>query len=142
MKLWLAQLDLTERLGYAGAIPFALACAGILLGIDGSADLFKLYSVVILAFMAGACWGALQSQAERPSSIDLLLAIGTSLWALMVYFIPFEVAVPLLVIGYGLLLWLDTDASISDNYSERYARLRKRLTGVVIAFHVLVYIWI
>jgi hypothetical protein len=141
MQKWLAQLNLTERLGYAGLLPFMLTALGVLVGVEGSEALFKLYSVVILAFMAGACWGALQSMGEKAASIDLLLSIGTSLWALMIYFIPFEVAVPLLVIGYGLLLWLDTDSNVASHYNARYSYLRKVLTGVVISLHVLVFLF-
>ncbi|ASP40006.1 hypothetical protein CHH28_15575 [Bacterioplanes sanyensis] len=140
MTAWLARLDLTQRLGYAGLIPFVLTTLGVLFGVAGSSELFKLYSVVILAFMAGATWGALQSQTQRASSVDLTLAIGTSLWALMAYLLPADVAVPLLVMGYALLLWLDMDGSISENYSTEYTELRKRLTIIVVALHVLVFI--
>lgn len=72
--------------------------------------------------------------------MDLTLAIGTSLWALMAYLLPADVAVPLLVMGYALLLWLDMDGSISENYSTEYTELRKRLTIIVVALHVLVFI--
>ncbi len=47
---------ISQKLGYAGLIPFVFFALSVLAGSTWAPDFFTLYSALILSFMAGACW--------------------------------------------------------------------------------------
>ena len=102
-------LSISEKLGYAGLLPFIAGATAVVLGIDGGEEFFKLYSLLILAFMAGGCWGVEQANPEQIDEIPLELSIGTFLWGLLAYFLPTNVAVLMFMVGFWLLLWTETN---------------------------------
>lgn len=133
-------LSLSERLGYAGLIPFVLIGLAVGIGVEGSAELFKLYSVLILAFMAGGCWGVEQANPEKIDNTLLALSIGAFLWGTIAYFLPINVAVLMLLVGFVLLLWIEANPLFKSAYEESYKKLRLILTSVVLAMHVFVFL--
>lgn len=133
-------LSLSERLGYAGLIPFILIGGAVGVGVEGAPDLFKLYSLLILAFMAGGCWGVEQANPEKIDSTLLALAIGAFLWGVIAYFLPINVAVVMLLVGFVLLLWIEANPLFKDAYDESYKKLRIILTSVVLVMHGFVFI--
>lgn len=133
-------LSISEKLGYAGLLPFIAGAAAVVLGIDGGEAFFKLYSLLILAFMAGGCWGVEQANPEQIDEIPLELSIGTFLWGLLAYFLPTNIAVLMFMVGFWLLLWTETNPIFKRAYAESYKRLRNILTAVVTVLHVVVFI--
>lgn len=133
-------LSLSERLGYAGLIPFVSIGLAVGIGIEGAAELFKLYSVLILAFMAGGCWGVEQANPEKIDNTLLALSIGAFLWGTIAYFLPINVAVLMLSVGFVLLLWIEANPLFKTAYEASYKKLRLILTSVVLAMHVFVFL--
>ncbi len=133
-------LSISEKLGYAGLLPFIAGAAAVVLGVEGGEEFFKLYSLLILAFMAGGCWGVEQANPEQIDEIPLELSIGTFLWGLLAYFLPTNVAVLMFVVGFWLLLWTETNPIFKRAYADSYKRLRNILTAVVTLLHVVVFI--
>ncbi|MAY14830.1 MULTISPECIES: DUF3429 domain-containing protein [Thalassolituus] len=133
-------LSISEKLGYAGLLPFIAGATAVVLGIDGGEEFFKLYSLLILAFMAGGCWGVEQANPEQIDEIPLELSIGTFLWGLLAYFLPTNVAVLMFMVGFWLLLWTETNPIFKRAYAESYKRLRNILTAAVTILNVIVFI--
>ena len=133
-------LSISEKLGYAGLLPFIAGAAAVVLGMEGGEEFFKLYSLLILAFMAGGCWGVEQANPEQIDEIPLELSIGTFLWGLLAYFLPTNVAVLMFVVGFWLLLWTETNPIFKRAYADSYKRLRNILTAAVTLLNVIVFI--
>ncbi len=133
-------LSISEKLGYAGLLPFIAGAAAVVLGVEGGEEFFKLYSLLILAFMAGGCWGVEQANPEQIDEIPLELSIGTFLWGLLAYFLPTNVAVLMFMVGFWLLLWTETNPIFKRAYAESYKRLRNILTAAVTILNVIVFI--
>ncbi|MCT7359602.1 DUF3429 domain-containing protein [Thalassolituus pacificus] len=133
-------LSISEKLGYAGLLPFIAGAAAVVLGVEGGEEFFKLYSLLILAFMAGGCWGVEQANPEQIDEIPLELSIGTFLWGLLAYFLPTNVAVLMFVVGFWLLLWTETNPIFKRAYADSYKRLRNILTAAVTLLNVIVFI--
>ncbi|TNC92768.1 MAG: hypothetical protein CSH36_02805 [Thalassolituus sp.] len=134
-------MTLTQQLGYAGLLPFFFSLIAEVAGLEGAADIFRSYSVVILAFMAGACWGVGQVRPERRRSVELTLAIAVSLLAMLMYFMPLLIALPGLLVGYWTLVWLEREPLYRQAYRRDYRQLRWVLTVTVSACHLLL-IWL
>ena len=133
-------LSISEKLGYAGLLPFIAGAAAVVLGVERGEEFFKLYSLLILAFMAGGCWGVEQANPEQIDEIPLELSIGTFLWGLLAYFLPTNVAVLMFVVGFWLLLWTETNPIFKRAYADSYKRLRNILTAAVTLLNVIVFI--
>jgi len=134
------QWSLSELLGYAGLIPFILLGGLTWFGVDGAGNLFKLYSLTILAFMAGGCWGVEQANPDKIDSTLLALSIGAFLWGLMAYFLPLNVSVVMLLAAFILLLWIESNPLFKQSYQASYKKLRLILTTVVGVMHVVVFV--
>ncbi|MCA6065180.1 DUF3429 domain-containing protein [Thalassolituus marinus] len=133
-------LSISEKLGYAGLIPFVAAAGAVLMGYEQGEEFFKLYSLLILTFMAGGCWGVEQANPEQIDEIPLELSIGTFLWGILAYFLPTNVAVLMFLVGFWLLLWTETNPIFKRSYAESYKKLRNILTGAVSLVHIVVFI--
>ena len=64
-------LTLSQQLGYAGLLPFFFSLIAAVAGFPEGEEFFRLYSVFILSFMAGACWGVGQVRPERRRAAEL-----------------------------------------------------------------------
>ncbi len=133
-------MSISEKLGYAGLIPFIVATVAVVLGYEQGEAFFKLYSLLILTFMAGGCWGVEQANPEQIDEIPLELSIGTFMWGLLAYFLPTNVAVLMFMVGFWLLLWTETNPIFKRAYADSYKRLRNLLTGAVTLLHVIVFV--
>lgn len=134
-------LTVTQQLGYAGLLPFFATLLLYAIGVEQGLDLFVIYSVLILAFMAGACWGVGQVRPERRRTVELVISIGVSLWALLMQFLPGMYALIGLLSGYWVLIWLEREPTFRYVYRADYRYLRKVLTTVVSLCH-LVMLWL
>ena len=76
---------LVEILGYAGLIPFIGAALVIPLGVTEALPFFMAYSAMILAFMAGACWGVVQGRHDAFGHLAPSVSIAVFLWGLAVW---------------------------------------------------------
>lgn len=135
---WWHELPLSNRFGYAGLLPFLAMALLAVLGFSWGYDGFKVYSIVILAFVAGACWGVEQAHPHHMAKLPLTVSIAVSLVALGAYFLPMLFALATLLIGYWVLLWVERDPLFQKVYSTSYRRLRYVLSAVVTVLHLLV----
>ena len=136
----LNSMSLSEKLGYAGLVPFIASAVAAVVGIEGSEHFFKVYSVLILCFMAGGCWGVEQANPDKIDEVPLELSIGAMLWAMMAYFLPPEVALPMLLAGFWILIWVEANPLFKSAYSASYKHLRMVLTSVVSVLHLIVFL--
>ncbi len=133
-------LSFSEKLGYAGLVPFVAGAVAILFGVEGAEEMFKLYSVLILSFLAGGCWGIEQAHPEQINEIPVELSVGVFVWGILAYFLPINVSVIMTSVGFWLLLWTESNPIFKDTYTKSYKRMRNVLTTVVTVLHVMVFI--
>ena len=117
------------RMGYAGVTPFYLLAVLALLpnssmqafGLRG----FVLYSLVILAFLAGSLWGSANVRYGSDKQIRLVVSnMLAVLGAVVVMVAAPLVAAPILAVFHLALLSYET-ANASSSW---YLSLRRRLT--------------
>lgn len=128
-------------LGGLGAVPFVvLAVAGHYADTSWQAPvLFALcaYGAVILSFLGGIQWGlAIAGYGGAPESRRdrrLVLSIVPSLLGWGALLLPVSVALLLLAVAFGAMLWLDIRASAVGEAPVWYPRLRWPLTFTVAA---------
>ncbi|MAX86486.1 MULTISPECIES: DUF3429 domain-containing protein [Thalassolituus] len=130
---------ISQKLGYAGLIPFVFFALSVLAGSTWAPDFFTLYSALILSFMAGACWGVMQAQRDHVSSAELGLSIGVFLWGWLMYFVPHLAGLPGLLLGYWVLVWLERQPVFRQSYKRDYRTMRWTLTLVVSACHAVAF---
>lgn len=133
-------LSFSEKLGYAGLVPFVAGAVAILFGVEGAEEMFKLYSVLILSFLAGGCWGIEQAHPEQINEIPVELSVGVFVWGILAYFLPINVSVIMTSVGFWLLLWTESNPIFKDTYTKSHKRMRNVLTTVVTVLHVIVFI--
>jgi len=136
-------MSLTQKLGYAGLLPFiGFAALGYLEG-DWALSSFIVYSALILSFMAGGSWGALQAHLKTPVAgmqWKLAAAILIFLWGWGMTYVPVVPGLAGLLVGFVLLLGLEQTAIFRQHYTAGYRVLRLVLTTVVVACHA-VLLW-
>ena len=126
----------TERLGYAGLIPFYAAVVGFAVFTDYpqslSVQAFIVYSLAILCFLSGALWGQAGQTAGKEQILRRIVSNGIVIYAVAaVLTAQAMVAAVLLMLGFLCLLWYELRLA---DMALWYGRLRLRLTlGVVIA---------
>lgn len=133
-------ISLSEKLGYVGVAPFVLGALGVIFHIDGGEHLFKLYSLLVLTFMAGACWGVEQAHPEQIDEIPTALSVGVFIWGVLAYILPLNIAVLMFTVGFWVMLWTETNPIFVRVYDSSYKRMRNVLTGVVTALNVLIFL--
>ncbi|PYE44005.1 uncharacterized protein DUF3429 [Rhizobium sp. PP-F2F-G20b] len=123
-------------LTYAGALPFwlLLAAPATLLGID-TGQAFLAYGAVISAFMAGTHWGTAQM-----GKAGLAAIVASNVFALL-SFATLLIRQPALSAGlqlivFALLLLADRIILANDLEHRWYARLRTRVTIIVVLAYV------
>lgn len=133
-------VSLSEKLGYVGVAPFVIGAVCVVAGVDGADHLFKLYSLLILTFMAGACWGIEQAHPEQIDEIPVALSVGTFVWGVLAYMLPLNIAVLMFSIGFWLMLWTETNPIFVHVYDDSYMRMRNVLTGIVTVLNLIIFI--
>ena len=134
------KFSFSEKLGYIGTLPFIVGALCVIVGIDGAEHWFKLYSLLILTFMAGACWGIEQAHPEQIDEIPAALSVGTFLWGVLAYLLPLNIAVLMFSIGFWLMLWTETNPIFTHVYDSAYKRMRNILTAVLTLLNILVFL--
>jgi len=138
-------------LGYAGLIPFAVACVLAVIGLDGLASkLFFSYSAIILSFLGGALWGRIIS-CEQPQSTAVISAlIASNVFALLGFaallLISLGPILPLVFLTAGFVAILIAEQALSrvlapvpPEMHPRYAGLRAVLSVGVLLLHGVFY---
>lgn len=131
-----------RKYGYAGMIPLAVGFAGALFAISGSVAIFLDYSLLVLMFLTGSCWGALRTKKKKAEDWQLVFTIAIFLWGWFASYLPQNLAVLMLLVGYWMLRFLESDRVFEKVYTEEYYTIRRKLTWVVSALHVLVFVLI
>lgn len=142
----------TLLLGYSGLLPFVGITLAVITGISNAIDLFVLYSLSILAFMAGGAWGAIQQlsvsvkgpsdieQSDNEQSSGLQSAILAYLIALLGVLLPLQIGLALLVLAFLMVIIVEQKRGLFAGYSASYRQMRWILTTVVIACHVIIWV--
>lgn len=138
---------MTQLLGYSGLLPFIAITLAVVAGVAGADELFILYSLSILAFMAGGAWGAIQqadhdrfneqgANSECNHSSGLEWAILAYLIALLGVLLPMLASLVLLVVAFVMVILLEQKQALFEGYSQAYRGMRWVLTTVVILCHL------
>lgn len=133
-------ISLSEKLGYVGIAPFVVGAIGVVFGIAGAEQLFKLYSLLVLTFMAGACWGVEQAHPEQIDEIPTALSVGIFIWGILAYLLPLNIAVLMFSVGFWIMLWTETNPIFVRVYDDSYKRMRNVLTTLVTALNILIFV--
>jgi hypothetical protein len=131
-----------RKYGYAGLIPLAVGFAGALFAVSGSVEVFLDYSLLVLMFLTGSCWGALRTKKKKAEDWQLGFTIAIFLWGWFASYLPDNLSVLMLLVAFWMLRFLETDKVFGKVYTEGYRALRGKLTWVVSALHVLVFVLI
>jgi hypothetical protein len=142
--------DIITNYMYLGLLPFFIGAFGPWLFIAAEPFLIRLflfYSSLIFVFLAGSLWAIaifVNFDSSGVTNINhshnlrsIHCAIICSLWPLGCYFLSPLYAVPIMLIGF-LLLLLWEKKHINLYYPEWYQALRHKITFIVIACHMLV----
>ncbi|CAH1043862.1 DUF3429 domain-containing protein [Halomonas sp. TD01] len=99
---------------------------------------FSYYSAVILSFLGGVHWGA-ALQVPRPGNRRrLIIAMVPSLIAWPALLFDVVTGLWVLVAGFILIGGYDLSRDGREGFPHWYLKLRCVLTGVVVAFHLIV----
>lgn len=125
-----------SSLGYAGLLPFALAFILTLFGeeqtVTRATEVFVSYGAIILVFLSGALW-----QKIRTANYSQPLLMITNLLTLLGWAcLALSPALALLMLAISF-----TCVYLIEEWADReevpgYRRLRKRLTAIVVALHL------
>ncbi|CAM4203477.1 DUF3429 domain-containing protein [Pseudoalteromonas byunsanensis] len=121
------------QLGYYGVLPF-LACVfwSLLLGSSLLAiEAFSLYSMGILAFMAGTLW-----RAGEQSYTHAVMAVLVVIPFPLLVFVSATNALIYLAICFPLVLLFERGMPAWQQYHKDYHRMRYVLTSVVFVCHL------
>ena len=129
-----------RKYGYVGLVPLAVGFAGALFAVSGSVQVFLDYSLLVLVFLTGSCWGALRTKKKKAEEWQLGFTIAIFLWGWFATYLPQNISVLMLLVAFWMLRFLESDKVFKKVYTKRYHRLRVRLTWVVSVLHVLVFV--
>jgi hypothetical protein len=129
-----------RKYGYAGLIPLAVGFAGALFAVSGSVEVFLTYSLLVLVFLTGSCWGALRTKKKKAEDWQLGFTIAIFLWGWFAYYLPQNISVLMLLVGFWMLRFLESDKVFKKVYTEGYHDIRRKLTWVVSALHIMVFV--
>lgn len=132
---------LAQRLGFFGLIPFILLAAGPWVFYEQAALIlqgFRVYSAIILAFIAGSLWGVRLGYRESDPG-SLLVAAGIAGAAMISLALPSRAALLVLVAGFLFLLQWERRKVFATLAEDGYALLRQRLTWTAVACHLIAF---
>lgn len=125
-------MELKQKLGWAGVIPFAVLPFAFLVGLEMAMQAFVSYSAVIFSFLCGALWGQCVGKEEVSRRLLMSNLLALLAWLCLLLNAP-AVSLWLLMLGYFTLLMLETGLE----QDACYRRLRVQLSTCVIVFHLL-----
>lgn len=136
------QTRLYQVLGYAGVIPFLVGTfftwCGPMQETIYAAELFIVYSVVVLSFLAGSWWGFSLPQGQTTRAT---LVVGSCVYALFAagsWLIGYQ-PLTLILLGIGYVaIWLHEFFMPVSDGSGAYRIMRTLLTLTVFVCHLLV----
>ena len=137
--------NLAWQLSLAGAIPFAsLALAMFYLGKENGLfsvlfDAFKIWSAIILSFIAGIRWGLAISQEPLAKKL-LIVSVLPAIVAWLAQFLNDPQAVLVLLVAYCAHGAWDSFAANAKQLPQWFGKLRIRMTFLVAAIHILVFL--
>ena len=129
-----------QCLGYLGLLPFILLTLLTFFPVWPELDtltLFQRYSAIILGFMAGVLWPVWAQQASvRPLA---LFAVSLPVLSFLAGLLPavYTLAVELLL--FITLRLGERWFALDEQYHPSYLQLRRQLTRVVVACHLLLW---
>jgi len=129
-----------RKYGYAGLIPLAVGFAGALFAVSGSVEVFLTYSLLVLVFLTGSCWGALRTKKKKAEDWQLGFTIAIFLWGWFAFYLPQNISVLMLLVGFWMLRFLESDKVFKKVYTDEYHDMRRKLTWVVSALHIMVFV--
>lgn len=129
-----------RKYGYAGLIPLALGFAGILVGLPRSLEMFLTYSLLVLGFLTGSCWGALRTKKKKAEDWQLAFTISIFLWGWFASYLPDNINVLMLLVGFWMLRFLESDKVFGKVYTKKYHAVRRQMTWVVSVLHIMVFV--
>lgn len=125
-------------LGYLGVIPFIYALVFFNENILGSnvtgQYLFVVYSIGILSFVSGTLWQPNKDEANTPFISNVFC-----LFAVFAIFLPLNLGLLWLASCYVLLWYSELKLTQSQRitHSREYMVMRRRLTMLVVTFHII-----
>lgn len=133
------------QLGFAGLLPFLGTLIGQALNQlwagRAPAELFLIYSALILSFLSGGLWGTVLQGATFRRVTLLLASNALCLLGFAALIIQWQVAsLVLLATAFAALLWLERRFVDPLSDPPGYRLVRAQLTGIVIMLHALMLI--
>ena len=132
-------------LSLAGAIPFvSLALAMFYLGKENDLftvlfEAFKIWSAIILSFIAGIRWGLAISQEPLDKNI-LIISVIPAIVAWFAQFLNDPQSVLVLLVAYCAHGAWDSFGANAKQLPQWFGKLRIRMTFIVAAIHILVFL--
>lgn len=145
-----SHIELAQKLGYAGLIPFVLMAAAVWFLPENNAltisQHFIAYSAIILSFISCLLWSAaLFSQTGETTNQQkkqwLVISISFSLIAWLSLMLPQDLAIWVLMAGYYALLRYEKSA-LHDTYPDWFHELRHWLSNIVLCCHLSVAVFL
>ena len=93
-------------------------------------------------FLTGSCWGALRTKKKKAEDWQLGFTIAIFLWGWFATYLPDNISVLMLLVAFWMLRFLESDKVFGKVYTEQYRELRGKLTWVVSALHIFVFLLI
>lgn len=131
-----------RKYGYAGLIPLAVGFAGILVGWLPALEVFLTYSLLMLGFLTGSCWGALRTKKKKAEDWQLAFTVSIFLWAWFASYLPDNISVLMLLVGFWMLRFLESDKVFGKVYTKKYHKIRHQMTWIVTVLHIMVFVLI
>jgi hypothetical protein len=131
-----------RKYGYAGLIPLVVCFSSALFGVAGSVEFFLNYSLLILVFLTGSCWGALRTKKKKAEDWQLGFTIAIFLWGWFSLYLPDNLSVLMLLVGFWMLRFLESDNVFAKVYTEEYSNIRRNITWIVSVLHIMIFILI
>lgn len=130
-------------LSLGGFIPFAFLAVAIFMSGKQSElyaslfDIFKIWSIIILAFLGGIRWGFAIAN-EPLENRNLLLSVIPSILALFVVLLPDAYAILALLVLFSIHGVWDSFYMYQGKVVPWFGTIRMTLTCLVVAAHILV----
>ena len=131
--------ELITNYMYLGLLPFFACAFGPWVLVDYETqlvDLFKIYSNIVLVFLAGALWSISLFKNIEHRQRHSHAAIIFSLWPLFSVTLPDILVLGFMALGF-LLILLWEKCFINPIYPLWYQTLRHKITFIVVACHML-----
>lgn len=145
-----SHIELAQKLGYAGLIPFVLMAAAVWFLPESNAltisQYFIAYSAIILSFLSCLLWSAaLFTQTDATTNQQkkqwLVISISFSLIAWLSLLLPQGLGIWVLMTGFYALLRYEK-RSLHTIYPDWFYELRHWLSNIVLCCHLSVAVFL